>query len=342
LQEGIELHWPPERVFGGLEAKLMQYATSNNQFKELQQQLPSDDAVLEFQGGLDGSQTLWKLLQQAKTPRALATTWVIDAAGGIDYRDEAAEEEQEAPLEVEVVFQDTPSDRSDPKAAGAAVAARRAPAPRGVATDLATQISRRFEQMDDLNYYECFDLAPDVPMIDIKKAYLLAAKRYHPDALARAGLGDELRRQANKIFSKISKAYATLSNPRKRGEYDSALGSDSSPIDAEHLANAETLYRKGEVLLGLGNFKGAVEFLAPAVDLWPDEADYQSALGWALFKKMPSEPEPSREHLEKAVTMAPEDATASFRLSFVLRALGQSADADAWLRRSRQLDPNIA
>ena len=88
------------------------------------------------------------------------------------------------------------------------------------------------------------------------------------------------------------------------------------------------------------NFSGAVEFLAPAVELWPDEADYCSALGWALFKKMPSEPERSQEHLEHAVELAPEDASASHRLSLVLRSLGRTADADAWLNHARRLDPD--
>ena len=85
-------------------------------------------------------------------------------------------------------------------------------------------------------------------------------------------------------FALISKAYAVLSNPHQRAEYDAAQSSDEGPIDTERLANAESLYRKGEILLRRGNFKAAVEFLRPAVELWPDEAEYCSALGWALYQ----------------------------------------------------------
>jgi tetratricopeptide (TPR) repeat protein len=342
LQEGIESHWAVERVLGDLEPKLMRFAEANSRFNSTQQQLPSDDAVLEVHRALDGTQTLWKALRQATTPRAMATTWVLDAAGGIDYCDEAAVTEAETPMEIEVVFQDIAAGTPASTTRTAAVAPPTAIREHGDGvSDLGSEISERFEQLDELDYYECLTLNTNASAIDIKKAYLQAAKRYHPDGLARAGLEPELRKRANKIFAKISKAYSTLSNPQRRSEYDASLGANGSPIDTERLANAENLYRKGEILLELGNFKGAVEFLAPAVELWPDEADYQSALGWALYKKIPSEPERSREHLEYAVKLAPEDAIASRRLSFVLRAIGETAQADEWARRAKRLDPGI-
>jgi tetratricopeptide (TPR) repeat protein len=329
-------------VFGELEANLMRYASSNARFNSIQQQLCSDDAAVEFCKALDGTQTLWNALQQASTPLARAAAWVLDAAGGVDYRDEATTDEPKTPIKIELVFSDTADAKPDRTPAPAAASPRAsAPVDSEATADLRSEIAQRFEQLDELEHYEFFGLQAEASGADIKKAYLQAAKRYHPDALARAGLEPEVRQKANKIFAKISKAYSTLSNPQQRAEYDAARGSDEGHIDTERLANAETLYRKGEVLLNLANFKGAVEFLAPAVELWPNEADYCSALGWALYKKMPSEPERSREHLEHAVELAPENATASYRLSLVLRALGESADADSWLNHARRIDPDI-
>jgi curved DNA-binding protein CbpA len=162
---------------------------------------------------------------------------------------------------------------------------------------------------------------------DIKVSYRQAAKRYHPDALAKAGLDDETRRQANKVFARISKAYSLLSNSRQRAEYDEAQSSSEGPIDAARLANAESLYRKGEVLLRSGNFARAIEFLRPAVELWPNESDYCSALGWALYRKLPSEPVLAREQLERAVELSPESATAIHRLSIAIRSMGDAEKA---------------
>jgi tetratricopeptide (TPR) repeat protein len=130
-----------------------------------------------------------------------------------------------------------------------------------------------------------------------------------------------------------------ISDPAKRREYDAQLGNEDAALDADRLANAETLYRKGEFLLRQGNFKGALDFLRPAVNLWPDDGTYQSAVGWALYKKMPSEPEPARTHLERAAELEPDDGVVFFRLSVVLRALGQADAASAALARARYLDP---
>ena len=82
--------------------------------------------------------------------------------------------------------------------------------------------------------------------------------------------------------------------------------------------------------------------MSGAVALWPEECDYQSALGWVLYRKTPSEPEAAREALEKAVSLDSNNATAVFRLGVVLRALGHTERADAALARARQLDPNVS
>jgi tetratricopeptide (TPR) repeat protein len=105
---------------------------------------------------------------------------------------------------------------------------------------------------------------------------------------------------------------------------------------------AETLYRKGEILLGQGNFKGALEYLQPAVEIYPKECDYQSALGWVLYKKMPSEPELAKTHLEHAVNLDPDNGIALFRLSVVLRAMGDTVAASTLLAKAKKLDPKIS
>jgi len=174
-----------------------------------------------------------------------------------------------------------------------------------------------------------------------KRAYLAAAKDYHPDALARLHIDGEVRAQVNAVFAAIGRAYAVLNNADRRREYDASLQGDELGLDAEQIATAETLFRKGEILLRLGNFRGALEFLQPAVDIYPQEADYQNALGWALYKQMPSDPAAARTHLEAALELASEDATIQFRLSVVLRALGESDEAAERLARAKQLNPKI-
>jgi Flp pilus assembly protein TadD len=306
------------------------------------ERLESDDALAAFVQALDGKQALWDALKLATTPRSLAAAWVLDAAGALDYRIESKAAGSRSPAEVEIVFTDSAKAKSrQPIANKSTPDLDSKPVESEAATTLRSEISSRFEEIEDLDYYQLLNIDVKAKPDAIKASYLQAAKRYHPDALAKAGLDDETRRQANNVFARISRAYSVLSNQRQRAEYDEAQRSDEGPIDAERLANAESLFRKGEVLLRSGNFAGAIEFLHPAVELWPDESDYCSALGWALYRKMPSEPVLARKQLERAIALSPKNATAIHRLSIAVRSMGEDEKADSLLDRARSIDPKI-
>ena len=85
-----------------------------------------------------------------------------------------------------------------------------------------------------------------------------------------------------------------------------------------------------------------LEFLQPAVEIYPEECEYQSAAGWALYKKMPSEPELAKHHLEKAAELQPKDAIVLFRLGVVLRTLGETVAASNLLARAKKLDASVS
>jgi tetratricopeptide (TPR) repeat protein len=342
LQAGIEAHWRADQVLLDLEPKIARFASQNDRFSPILERLESDDALAAFVQALDGKQALWDALKLATTPRSLAAAWVLNAAGALDYHIESKAADSRSPAEVEIVFTDSAKANSrQPIANESPPDLDSKPVESEVATALRSEISSRFEKIEDLDYYQLLSIDVEAKPNAIKASYLQAAKRYHPDTLAKAGLDDETRRQANNVFARISRAYSVLSNQRQRAEYDEAQRSDEGPIDAARLANAESLYRKGEVLLRSGNFVGAIEFLHPAVELWPDESDYCSALGWALYRKMPSEPVLARKQLERAIALSPKNATAIHRLSIAVRSMGEDEKADSLLDRARSIDPKI-
>jgi tetratricopeptide (TPR) repeat protein len=340
VQEGIETHWSSDRVLVALEPKMGLYPVQTRCFAAIRVRLQSDPAVNAQLARFDGSATLWQALQAATTPRAMAAAWVLDAGGAFEYLDTPMRPDDPTlplELELELELEFVTSDAAAPSdGAKAAPNPKQEPSPGG---DFQQEIVEKFSRLAESNYYELLGVGPKAEAAEIRSAYLVAAKTYHPDALARAQLDEEVRNQAGKVFSAIGKAHAVLSKPDRRNEYDATV--DSGDMDAQRLANAETLYRKGEVLLRQGNFKVALEFLAPAVELWPDEADYRSALGWALYKMMPSDIEAAKEHLEAAQALSPNDPVVLFRLSVVLRALGDTTHATTLLERARQLDPKV-
>lgn len=102
------------------------------------------------------------------------------------------------------------------------------------------QARQRLYQMEEqarkgipLNFYLILGVEPSVTAADLKKAYRKAALRHHPDkagqSLARAEIGDDglwkeiaegLYKDADKLFKMIGEAYAVLSDPDKRFQYD--------------------------------------------------------------------------------------------------------------------------
>jgi len=193
-----------------------------------------------------------------------------------------------------------------------------------------------------VDHYEVLQLSQSADSDTLERVFRLMAKRYHPDALSRAGITSEARARAGKVFAAIGTAHAVLSNPDRRRDYDARLDLDDADMDTERLAAAETNFRKAEILMRQGNFRGALEYLEPAAELWPDEPAYQGALGWALYKKTPADLDRSRLHLERAYELAPRDPVITYHLSVVLKARGETEAAAAMEAKARGLQPDAS
>jgi curved DNA-binding protein len=68
--------------------------------------------------------------------------------------------------------------------------------------------------MAETDYYQILGVSRDATQEEIKKAYRKLALKYHPDKAK----GD--KKQAEEKFKQISEAYAVLSSPEKRKDYD--------------------------------------------------------------------------------------------------------------------------
>jgi tetratricopeptide (TPR) repeat protein len=362
VQDGIEAYWNSERVIAELSCHMDQFPSLRPGKEKLAARLRSDDALEATLEALDGTLSLWKVMQVAHSPRARAAAWVLDAIGAIAYREQArpARAGNEAPeIEILVTNPQTSSvplpgaasgrDRLDELrreiATASADATSSQPEPSADTASAALETlsekirskHAKIEAAPNADHYAILEVPEDAEREQIRRAYLLAAKTYHPDALARCGLAPELRAQASSVFARIGKAHALLADPEARKRYDSTRAENATDLDAERLAQAETLYRKGEVLMRAGNFRGAIEFLKPATEIWPEECAYQSTLGWALYKKSPPEPERAREHLTLAAQLEPGDGVTLFRMSVVLRELGDLEGSEEAATRAEEL-----
>lgn len=345
VQEGVAIHWSGKAVRAALGANLDRYLVATPRTASVAQRLHRDDAVDRLVAGVGGVEPLGALLENAP-PTALAAALVLSGAGALAFSErppaceaDAAEAEDGA-LDIEIVVASTGVEKGRAAASGESAPEARPAAASEASAALRAEIAELHASLRDRNHYELLGLARDAEPGAIRRAYVAAAKRFHPDAVARAGLAD-LRSAAEAVFARIAEAHEVLGDPARRRDYDAVLDGGAEDLDTARLVQAESLYRKAEILLRAGNFAGALEFLRPCVALWPEDATYQSALGWSLYKKAPSDPKAAREHLEKAIVLDAEDAIAHFRLGMVLRALGEEENAATMLAKARRLDPKV-
>ncbi len=337
VQAGLEAHWGVDRMLGDLTPRLAAYPKGTKRLPKIAPRLTEDPAEQAALVGIDGTKTLTDIVGAAmSSTRALARIWVLDAIGAVAYLDEAFDPtsgavggDLEFDIEVQEMAASEAAPETDSTPGGAPHAAKRRRKSSDGIDEKAEAVRQEIldrhdllgESKDDVTHYRILDIDPAANAGVIKKAYFKAAKRYHPDALGRIGLED-VKDMAADVFARIAEAFEVLGDERKRQSYDEVLaGGGAEEIDTAALAQAETLFRKGEILIKMGDFKGAEPFLRSCIELWPEEAAYQAAFGWTLFKKAPSEPEEARRHLEHALQLDPEDVDALQWLDMVKRAL---------------------
>lgn len=71
----------------------------------------------------------------------------------------------------------------------------------------------------EISYYELFQVDRSADRWAIRRAHLGLSKVFHPDRWFRRDLGP-LDQPVDEVYRWVSKAYRTLSNPRRRAEYD--------------------------------------------------------------------------------------------------------------------------
>jgi tetratricopeptide (TPR) repeat protein len=339
LQTELPRRWGSDRLFAAL-------MPDSDLFLEISPRLRRVVMALRTAGApaervvqrLDGTTRVGQILGQcAGDPLAAATLWTLLRTAAVRTHDAPPAKGLDPDLEFEVVVEGTGAATSKSPAARPGKDPGKARADRGEV--IRTEIQGMIDRLPDLDHYAALGLGSDASAAEIKKAYFKAAKQYHPDALARAGASD-LREDAARIFARISEAFETLSDPSRKSAYD-AGGRNEPEIDTGRLAQAEKSYRKGEILLRMGNFQASLEYLESAVELWPEEAAYHSGLGWALYKQPRADPDRARAHLERAHDLAPDDPVALFRLGVVLRASGEKEVGDRYIERARTLESTL-
>jgi curved DNA-binding protein CbpA len=217
-------------------------------------------------------------------------------------------------------------------------AATLAPLPEG--DQLEAEMSRRFEQMDTQDLYQVLGVGPSAPTDDIRRAYYGLARCFHPDRFRK----EQVKPCAEKVFARITEAYATLSDPDARERYDqeearARTRSDGRPADTSDSARQN--FRTGREHLEHGHLAEALGFLINACRQDPTRPEYFEYLGITQSRN-PRFRKDAEESLLKAIALDPASASAHAHLGALYERTGAADKARDMYRKALQWDPDNA
>lgn len=139
------------------------------------------------------------------------------------------------------------------------------------------------------NAFDLLGLPTSADRAQIRAAWHVLSRRFHPDSLPHQGLG-HLRERSQAVFAALSEAYQRLSDDAQREQIVALLR--GSPVaarvpsgpSAQAVLESEVVLREGDKLLRAGNFDRALERYRKAAALNPDEIEIRAAIVWCEYQ----------------------------------------------------------
>ncbi|WP_437279893.1 DnaJ domain-containing protein [Sorangium sp. So ce375] len=153
------------------------------------------------------------------------------------------------------------------------------------------EIEARAASIDGESFFEMLGVSEDAPPERVQSAYFALAKRWHPDRTP-PELQD-VKPLVARVFARISDAYQTLSDPKRRAEY---LAPKEAPPPAEdeqriaRVVDAALEFQKAEILLKKNDLPGAEARARRALSADPDQPEYTTLLVWIQAQRRGDSP----------------------------------------------------
>ncbi|MCB1152339.1 DnaJ domain-containing protein [bacterium] len=190
--------------------------------------------------------------------------------------------------------------------------------------ELLAQILQDYLALGKSNFYQVLKVKQGSSEIEIRSAYNSLLKKYHPDRLQEHFTGEALRK-AGEITFKVTDAFRTLADPKRRKAYDSQL---ADGIERKERTIGMILQAENEFNMGLSAVKQhkwdtAKNHFAEAIELFPEEGEYHAYMGWVIYhlESMPpaERTQQARTFLERAIRLNPRSDKAYHFLGVLLK-----------------------
>ncbi|RME29077.1 MAG: hypothetical protein D6806_01880, partial [Deltaproteobacteria bacterium] len=215
-------------------------------------------------------------------------------------------------------------------------------------TSLGPELARKLLVMDRADHFELLGIERDADTATIKRAFDAIVEKHGLDDIDSHFESATQKVSARRLLDRLTLAFTTLCNPKKRREYLRAIDKkrDVHPKPDERLlADAEAL--KGEMALRKKRYQDAIEHFDRAIGTYPDEPSYHFKLGLAGYLKATAETDPKkplddavRKPFLKVLVMDPSHAEARMYLGYISKRNGQMERALKEFESALRADPH--
>jgi CheY-like chemotaxis protein/tetratricopeptide (TPR) repeat protein len=205
-----------------------------------------------------------------------------------------------------------------------------------------SSLAARFSGIGD---FSVLGVGDDPSDAEVRAAYEEWLERIPWDAIPEDAAG--LKELAEKVRSRIDSAYQNLADASSRERYVLRRREEEERRGAEETAaralEAESWFRKGESLLEGKKYKESLEALGMAAHLDPEEGEYLSHLGWALYLSDPTDAlirKEALEHIAKGIKLSPDRELSHVYLGRIFKATDEPRMARRMFLRALKIRPD--
>jgi curved DNA-binding protein CbpA len=218
-----------------------------------------------------------------------------------------------------------------------------------------------------ISYYEVLSIPSEALSDEIKQAYYGVARKYHPDRF-RGKAEAQLHARLESAFARITQAYETLMDPKRRKGHDAKLAAQAKakqlarsapqaavsrtksstettpkPDDSKEneKKRAEESFKEGFAALQQGQINLALGLLGAAARAVPEESRYRAYYGRALAAVVKTRHTAEAE-LQAAIRLDQRNAIYHVMLAELYRDLGFGKRALSAAERALAIDPRNA
>ncbi len=195
---------------------------------------------------------------------------------------------------------------------------------------------------EEQNHFEVLGLEQSASSDEVRNAFLQLAKRLHPDRFTESAASEV----AAQVFARITLAHETLFDPKARDEYQQAQAggaAEERTAQVNKIMSAESQFQQGLAHFKKREYGQALEKLQWAVEMNPEEGEFQALYGWTYFlhhRGQEDAARQAREHLQRGIELAPMSANGHYYFGMFRKACEELPEAERMFVKALEFDEN--